>query len=211
MSGNWELLSIFGSAFLIGFSGALMPGPLLVLVLSGTYRIGYKAGPLVVLGHGVLELGLVVALMFGLGKVLDMPLVRQTIGIGGGVVLSYLGIDMLKTLYNSENLAIESNSSSEGSLVLKGLLVSVFNPYWVMWWATVGVALLLSATSFSWWGVALFFIGHILSDFVWYSGVSLTLYQGKKILSPRFYHWLIKICGVFMLFFGIYFILEVIQ
>jgi len=211
MNENWELLSIFSSAFLIGFSGAVMPGPLLALVLSGTYRVGYKAGPLVVLGHGVLELGLVIALMLGLGKVLNMPLVSQAIEIGGGVALSYLGIDMLKALHNSENLSIRNGSSSEGSLILKGLLVSVSNPYWIMWWATVGLALLLAATSFSWWGVAFFFIGHILSDFIWYSGVSFALYQGRKFFSPGFYRWLVGICGGFMLIFGIYFILGVIR
>ncbi|NLY06331.1 LysE family transporter [Candidatus Sordicultor fermentans] len=211
MNESWELLSIFGSAFLIGFSGALMPGPLLALVLSGTYQVGYKAGPLVVLGHGILELGLVIVLMLGLGKALDIPLVHQVIGIGGGVVLLYLGIDMLRMVRNSETFSVENSSNSEGGLAFKGLLVSLSNPYWIMWWATVGLALLLSATSFPFWGVVFFFLGHILSDFVWYSAVSFTLHRGKNFLSPRFYQWLVGICGGFMLFFGIYFISEVIR
>ncbi|HQE24695.1 MAG TPA: LysE family transporter [Candidatus Atribacteria bacterium] len=211
MSGNWGLLSIFGSAFLVGFSGALMPGPLLALVISGTYQAGYKAGPLVVLGHGILELGLVIALMFGLGKVLARPLVHQIIGIGGGIVLLYLGVDMWKMVRNSGVSSPGEALGREDNLILEGVLISLSNPYWIMWWATVGLALLISATSFPRWGVVFFFVGHILSDLIWYSSVSFALYRGKNYLSPRFYQWLVRICGGFMIFLGIYFILEVIR
>ena len=151
MSGNWGLLSIFGSAFLVGFSGALMPGPLLALVISGTYQAGYKAGPLVVLGHGILELGLVIALMFGLVKVLARPLVHQIIGIGGGIVLLYLGVDMWKMVRNSGVSSPGEALGREDNLILEGVLISLSNPYWIMWWATVGLALLISATSFPRW------------------------------------------------------------
>jgi len=59
------LLGIFISAFLIGFSGAMMPGPMLGITIEGSLKKGYIAGPLVVLGHGLLELVLILVMALG--------------------------------------------------------------------------------------------------------------------------------------------------
>ena len=206
MDSSLGLIAIFGSAFLIGFSGALMPGPLFALVLSGSSKYGFKAGPLTVLGHGILELALVIGLVLGLGSLLQNETVFKIIGMVGGAVLVYLGIDMIRSIRQAK-IDLEKGGKDPGkSLIFHGIIASLSNPYWIMWWATIGMALILSASKYKLWGVIVFFIGHILSDLVWYSSVSFAVDRGRKFLSQKVYKGIIAVCGVFLIGFGIYFI-----
>lgn len=206
MDGSLGLIAIFSSAFLIGFSGALMPGPMFALVLSGSSKSGFKAGPLTVLGHGILELALVIGLVLGLGSLLQIETVFKIIGIVGGAVLVYLGIDMIRSIRQAK-IDLEKGGKDPGkSLIFHGIIASLSNPYWIMWWATIGMALILSASKYKLWGVIVFFIGHILSDLVWYSSVSFAVDRGRKFLSQKVYKGIIAVCGVFLIGFGIYFI-----
>jgi len=206
VDGSLGLIAIFSSAFLIGFSGALMPGPMFALVLSGSSKSGFKAGPLTVLGHGILELALVIGLVLGLGSLLQNETVFKIIGIVGGAVLVYLGIDMIRSIRQAK-IDLEKGGKDPGkSLIFHGIIASLSNPYWIMWWATIGMALILSASKYKLWGVIVFFIGHILSDLVWYSSVSFAVDRGRKFLSQKVYKGIIAVCGVFLIGFGIYFI-----
>ncbi|NLC10857.1 MAG: lysine transporter LysE, partial [Firmicutes bacterium] len=51
-----DLLLLFSTAFLVGLSGALMPGPVTAVVAEHTLKKGIVAAPLVVMGHGLMEL-----------------------------------------------------------------------------------------------------------------------------------------------------------
>jgi len=204
---QWGLAAVFGSAFVIGFSGALMPGPMFALVLSGSSKSGFKAGPLAVLGHGILELILVIALVLGLGTFLQNEPVFKIIGIIGGGVLVYLGIDMIRSMRRvSIDIKKEDNIPGK-SLIFHGIIASLSNPYWIMWWATIGMALILSASKYRFWGIIVFFIGHILSDLVWYSSVSFAVDRGRKIFSQKVYQGIVATCGVLLVGFGLYFVI----
>ena len=60
-----SFLVLFFSSFVVALSGALMPGPLLAVTLGNSPHYGWKFGPLAILGHGILELGLVSLVFLG--------------------------------------------------------------------------------------------------------------------------------------------------
>ena len=96
---------------------------------------------------------------------------------------------------------------SLGPLVLGGV-TSASNPYWYLWWATVGAAYIARAraSGLGSVGSVAFFGGHILSDLVWYSLVGLMVTMGKKFLSDRVYKALLVLCGIFLVGMGISFL-----
>lgn len=204
MKSKW---AIFGSAFVIGLSGAMMPGPLLTASIGYTMERGFLAGgPLLVLGHALLELALVVLVLAGLGPLLARPRVGAAIGILGGAVLVWMGYGMLASAIGGIRLATESQPGTLlSSPVLAGALISLANPYWSLWWATIGLKYLaLSRESAN--GVLAFYCGHQLSDVGWYFFVAGAVAMGRKVVPDAAYRWIIGGCGAVLLGFAVYFV-----
>ena len=186
-----------------------MPGPLLAAAVSNSAEHGAKAGPLLILGHGILETVLVVALFLGLAPILTDEAVFMGIALAGGAILILMAISMLRSL---PKISLQAAGTLPGGmvcqkrLVLGGILLSVANPYWTIWWATIGLALLLESREAGWFGVFVFFAGHILADLAWYSFISFTVGRGRRFLSDRTYRILIGFCAIFLCALGIYFV-----
>ncbi|MEK6653597.1 MAG: LysE family transporter, partial [Thermodesulfobacteriota bacterium] len=79
------------------------------------------------------------------------------------------------------------------------------NPYWVIWWATIGLAYILHSRQFGLAGISFFFAGHILADFVWYSAVTGAVGGGRRFLSDRLYRGIIGGCATLLVLFAGYF------
>ncbi|NLM60416.1 MAG: LysE family transporter [Clostridium sp.] len=202
---------IFISAFLVGFSGALMPGPMLGVTIDGSFKKGWKAGPLIVLGHGILELLLVIIMTFGLKDFFSNNKVAGFIGLFGGAFLTWMGYGMIKSgIHKSVSLENQSagNRALMSNLVLAGILVSATNPYFIIWWASTGMEYVRRSYDLGLIGVSVFFVGHVLSDFVWYSAISAAFSGGKKLISDNVYRWIILLLGIFIMLFSIYFIVS---
>ncbi len=216
-----ELVAVAGVSFAVGFSGALSPGPLTVLTIREAARHGVRAGPLATLGHGAVELALVVALALGLSQLLDEDsAAAAAISVLGGLVLLAMGVALLRAAPREAPPTVTptrvmraagglaagwSLRGGAGRVALAGALVSLANPYWVIWWATVGAALTAESLSAGAAGPGAFFVGHILSDLVWLTLVASLVGSGRHRLGVRGYRLLLAGCGAFLLALGLLF------
>jgi threonine/homoserine/homoserine lactone efflux protein len=199
------ILTIFFSSFLIALSGALMPGPLLSVTITESSRRGALAGPLMIVGHGILELGVVAALLSGLAPLLLRDDVFVAISLGGGIILMWMAYSMIRQV---PTLCLQGEAKGQErrkNLITAGIVLSAANPYFILWWATVGFGYIGYSAKFGLAGIGAFFLGHILADFGWYAGVSYGVCKGKRFLSDRGYRRLIGGCAVFLAVFSGYF------
>jgi threonine/homoserine/homoserine lactone efflux protein len=199
-----DYLSVFLMSFTIALSGALMPGPLLTTVIAESAKHGFKSGPLLILGHAILEaltLGLIV---FGLAGFVSNTLAMRLIAAIGSLVLFYFGAGMIASL---PGLSLKSKKTSPKAtnLVLLGITVSASNPYFAFWWLTIGLGLVLAAQKQGLLAVFVFFLGHITADLGWYSLVSWGISKGREFISDRIYRRIILACAVALIGFSLYF------
>ncbi|MDH3937473.1 MAG: LysE family translocator, partial [candidate division Zixibacteria bacterium] len=160
-----ELLVLFFTSFMVGFSGAMMPGPLLAVDIAETPRYGWQAGPILSVGHAIAEIAVVVVLSLGVAALAQNESVAGVIGVVGGIALILMGSSMgYETLKNRLSYEVDGSSKSGGHrLTGKGITATLSNPYWFVWWATTGLAYLLKSQKFGWVGPVVCYFGHILS------------------------------------------------
>jgi threonine/homoserine/homoserine lactone efflux protein len=204
------LFPIFATSWIVGLSGAVSPGPLLAYDIKESLRIGSWAGPAISLGHSILELGVVALLYFGAATILDSDVAQICISIIGGAVLIFMAATFIRNSSKHSEINTIPNKSYFDKMgpVIGGVIVTVSNPYWSVWWVTVGLAYLIWSQEYGLVGVACFYFGHILADFAWFSLVSIIIASGRKLIVGKIYKIILVLCGVGMGGMGIYFFIR---
>lgn len=198
-------LAIFWTSFLIGFSGALVPGPVLTVTVKEAAIRGVRAGPLVVLGHGLAEIGITIALILGISVFLKDQRIKALVASAGGVFLIFMGISMLhglKSLSEAQGMVNAKEIRDPGKPILLGITTTLSNPYWLGWWGSIGATLLVASSSIGHLGIVAFFSGHISSDLVWYTLVSYFVSLGLSYRNVLWYKITYLVCGVFLIMVG---------
>lgn len=195
------LATVFFTSFMLAFSGAMMPGPLLTATISESTRRGILTGPLLILGHSLLELLMLAALLIGLAPFIKLDAVFVTIALSGAAILAWMAGSMFRAL-PSLTIDWDADRNSSGPLVSTGILMSLSNPYWTIWWATIGLGYLASCRALGAPGIAAFFVGHISGDFVWYTFISVLVAKGRRLLTDTVYRGLIGFCALFLACFA---------
>lgn len=193
----------------VAFTGAMMPGPLLTVVINETTRTkSMSANMRLMGGHAILEILVVIFFFFGLNKFMKNRWFSGVIGILGGAFLLWMGYGIIHDCL-SGSLALPTEATpviSHIPLVVLGGLISLSNPYWSIWWATFGAANILNALKEGKICVVAFYLGHISADIIWYSIIAGALVFGRRFISNQIYIGILFICGAFLLFLALYFL-----
>ena len=186
----------------ISLSGVMAPGPLTASAIAMGARNRY-AGALIAVGHAIIEFPLIILITLGMGKILESTKTQIIIGLAGGALLLIMAVQML--------ISLRTGTSEEGRVckerpVLAGLAFSAGNPYFLVWWATVGINLAIGARQLGAWAFGLFAVVHWLCDFVWLQILSWGSFKGTKLLGERSRRTILMVCSGALFFFGLFFI-----
>jgi threonine/homoserine/homoserine lactone efflux protein len=198
------LITDFGvfltSVIFISLSGVLLPGPLFAVTIEKSAK-RKNAGALIAVGHGVVEFPVMFLIFFVLSEFEVSLFVQSAIGLVGGATLMLMG---LQTYRNRNKAEVQQISSKQDSL-LAGIRTTAFNPGFLLWWLTVGTALVLNAKLFGLSGFSVFAGVHWSCDFIWYTVVAFLIYKSHKFWTARVKQGIMLFCVGILVGFGAYF------
>jgi len=197
-----NLWFFLGMAAAISLSGVMTPGPVFAAAVARGYK-DQKAGLKIALGHGLVEFPLMGLIVLSLGEFFENDSVKMGIGIVGGGLLVFLGISMITA---RKDMAVTGKDSLPDSTIMTGALTTSANPYFFLWWATVGAFLIFTAQEFGVIVIVVFAGMHWTCDLAWYSFTSFAVFRTRHLWTPLVHEMVFGLCGALMVAFGIYFI-----
>lgn len=187
---------------MISLSGVMAPGPVTAAAIAMGARNRF-AGILIAIGHGIIEFPLMIVIIMGMGKIFQSTTTQIVIGLAGGVFLLIMAVGMFKS---SRGIQHQDAKVTRSGPLIAGIVLSGGNPYFLLWWATVGLTLATTAKGLGMWAFALFAIVHWSCDLVWLWALSWASFKGSVLLGPKSQRIVLVICGLALFVFGIFFI-----
>ena len=200
------MLPILLSVVVISLSGVMMPGPMFAVVLAKSYRSPW-AGTQMSLGHAVIEVPLILLIYFGFAQLFQNNIVQFVLSIIGGGMIFWLGIAM----FRARAEVVQKGRDLPYNAFVAGIITSGFNPFFLLWWATIGSMLIMRFLDFGTTGLIVFIIVHWLCDLAWLSFVSNLVYRTRSLWGQKFQNGLFIGCSLLLIGFGGWFLASGIQ
>tara|TARA_B100001142_G_scaffold12487_1_gene11827 strand:+ start:84 stop:704 length:621 start_codon:yes stop_codon:yes gene_type:complete len=192
---------------IISASGVMSPGPLFAANITYGLRDGVKSGIKIAIGHSIVELPLVILLGIGVFSLEIFPEFKTIISIFGALTLFGFAVIQIKTILE-KNKNIQKQPK-QGPIVT-GILFSALNPFFIIWWITIGFKLISDAMMiWAFAGILIVFVLHIWMDFAWLGITAFLASKSRKIISNRNYKILMLSLSLTLIYFGITFLIDV--
>ncbi|MFW9809627.1 MAG: LysE family transporter [Candidatus Thorarchaeota archaeon] len=186
------VIEVLVAWFALSLTGALAPGPLSAAVIQQASKRGRLHGILPMVGHSIVELGIMSAIILGVNALTLTPFVVDIMMSFGGFIIIIFGFLALRD-YKYEALIPDSIAKSETSTftaleaTTQGALVSIFSPYFLLWWFGAGLSFIslllvdlqLSLGTVFFAGVLIYFT-HISTDFIFGAFLSVGATYGSE-------------------------------
>jgi threonine/homoserine/homoserine lactone efflux protein len=197
------MLPVLLSVVVISFTGVMMPGPMFAVTLTKSFRSPW-AGAKISLGHAVIEVPLILLIYFGFARFFESSTVQLVLSILGGGMVIWLGISM----FRARTEVVTGGKDLPYGSFIAGILTSGFNPFFLLWWATIGSLLVMRFLEFGIAGLSVFIIVHWLCDLAWLSFVSIVIYKTHALWGRRVQEFVFIGSSLLLAGFGIWFIVS---
>ena len=195
------MLLFLVSVAVISLSGVMMPGPVFAVTIARGYKSRF-AGVRIAVGHALIEIPLILLIYYGFASFFQEELVQKVLYLVGGAVLVWMGIRM----FRAKGRVVEKGRDMPRNSVLAGAATTAFNPFLVLWWATIGSMLIMKSLSFGLTGFILFAIVHLLCDFGWLAFISVLVHRTKSLWGERVQQGLLIASSLLLIGFGGWFL-----
>ena len=191
----------------ISVSGVMSPGPLFTANIVYGLKEGKIAGLKIAMGHTVVEFPLIVFLGLGTISLETFPEYRILITVIGAIGLFVFAGLQIKSIFGKD---FRNETNSNKNSFLAGIFLSALNPFFIIWWLTIGIVLITESIAlWGFSGILILFIFHIWMDYVWLFAVAGFASKAKNVLSNNNYKILIVGLSILLVYFGVQFLLQI--
>ncbi|MBN1369409.1 MAG: LysE family transporter [Dehalococcoidaceae bacterium] len=198
-----EFIPLLASVVFISFSGVMMPGPMFAVTLAKSYKTPF-AGTWISLGHAVVEVPVILLIYFGFARFFENAAVQVVLSLAGGAMIIFMAVGM----FRARQEVVAHGRDVPYNAFVAGMVMSALNPFFLLWWATVGSMLIMKVTPFGVSALVLFIIVHWLCDLVWLSLISGLVYKTHSWWGGRWQLWVFILNSLFLAGFGGWFIVS---
>jgi len=204
----FQLIEFTILVVIISASGVMSPGPLFTANITYGLREGIRSGIKIAIGHTIVELPLVILLGIGVFSLEIFPEFKTIISIFGALTLFGFAALQIKTIIGKKKNILKKPKQGP---IITGILFSALNPFFIIWWITIGFKLISDAMMiWAFVGVLIVFLAHIWMDFVWLGLTAFLASKSKKIISNKNYKIIILGLSLTLIYFGITFLMDII-
>lgn len=210
---SMTLLDIGLQIILVSVSGVLSPGPLFFANLVLSKNGGFWSGIKIAIGHTIVELPVIILysiplIIFSSQRV-TFSIINFISFIGWISLIAFGILFVLKTISknNKHNYIIESSRIEKP--VIAGMLFTGINPFFFLWWISVGIKLISDSIALLGYpiGIAFLFLVHVWMDYAWLGLTSYFASRGISVLRSQYHKFVILILTIPFLFFTMVLIL----
>ena len=197
---------------LLGLSLAAPIGPVNLEIIKRGLNSGFQQAFLTGAGAMCADATYLILIFFGLTSFLNFAFMKIVLGVGGSLILIYLGALSVKEFFRKAVTAKNKPHRLFKASFVTGYVLAISSPMTIVWWTGVFGAL-LAAQTHAQANISAFFscLSILLGCFFWVFFLSTALHWGKKIINEKITRLISLFAGCFLIVFGIYFLCRAIN
>ena len=213
-----DVIEILVAWFALSLTGALAPGPLSAAVVMQSSKHGRLHGILPMVGHAIVEIGIIAAIILSVQALTLAPLtIDLLVGFGGIVIILFGFLALREYKYKEEMQKQEDPKMTTSSVIeatTQGAIVSLLSPYFLLWWFGIGLANVTLLVGTLQVGVGtvflagiLIYVTHVSTDFLYGAVLTLGTDVATKKAKIGDINWVSVFIGVVQIVLGAWFVI----